>query len=451
MKKRLAGRILCAALLISAVSLSACGNKDQEGAAAPAAEAEQTADAAAEDGTEQSPYAHYPKNAYSNYYDPDEYVEVADYSSLTAYADLSVVTDEMIEQQVQLMLEQDSQLAELTDRDTVEEGDIVNIDYEGKIDGVAFDGGTAKGFDLEIGSGRFIEGFEEGLIGAKKGETRDVTTRFPDPYPNSPDLAGKEAIFTVTVNKIQAKYTPELTDEYVTGLGATREDGTQITTVDEYRAVVKEYLDAQAENEYGSAIGAQNMNYLMEQSTFKQDPPVEMVDRMEKELTSAYTTYAASVGADLQTFMTYVFGSTEESYLDDIRADATDYAKRLLLIQAIAKKENLSISDEELAEEEGMEAIGQGMSIDDFEANMDLEGLREGLLEDKVLEVLREHTEVKPEDEAPAALQAEEELPVEEAAEAVEETAEENTSEEAAEEVTSEETAETAEETTKEN
>ena len=193
------------------------------------------------------------------------------------------------------------------------------------------------------------------------------------------------------------------------------------------------------------------MNYLMEQSTFKQDPPVEMVDRMEKELTSAYTTYAASVGADLQTFMTYVFGSTEESYLDDIRADATDYAKRLLLIQAIAKKENLSISDEELAEEEGMEAIGQGMSIDDFEANMDLEGLREGLLEDKVLEVLREHTEVKPEDEAPAALQAEEELPVEEAAEAVEETAEENTSEEAAEEVTSEETAETAEETTKEN
>ena len=422
MKKRLAGRILCAALLISAVSLSACGNKDQEGAAAPAAEAEQTADAAAEDGTEQSPYAHYPKNAYSNYYDPDEYVEVADYSSLTAYADLSVVTDEMIEQQVQLMLEQDSQLAELTDRDTVEEGDIVNIDYEGKIDGVAFDGGTAKGFDLEIGSGRFIEGFEEGLIGAKKGETRDVTTRFP-----------------------------ELTDEYVTGLGATREDGTQITTVDEYRAVVKEYLDAQAENEYGSAIVAQNMNYLMEQSTFKQDPPVEMVDRMEKELTSAYTTYAASVGADLQTFMTYVFGSTEESYLDDIRADATDYAKRLLLIQAIAKKENLSISDEELAEEEGMEAIGQGMSIDDFEANMDLEGLREGLLEDKVLEVLREHTEVKPADEAPAALQAEEELPVEEAAEAVEETAEENTSEEAAEEVTSEETAETAEETTKEN
>ena len=168
MKKRLAGRILCAALLISAVSLSACGNKDQEGAAAPAAEAEQTADAAAEDGTEQSPYAHYPKNAYSNYYDPDEYVEVADYSSLTAYADLSVVTDEMIEQQVQLMLEQDSQLAELTDRDTVEEGDIVNIDYEGKIDGVAFDGGTAKGFDLEIGSGRFIEGFEDGAgVGSK--------------------------------------------------------------------------------------------------------------------------------------------------------------------------------------------------------------------------------------------------------------------------------------------
>ena len=122
-------------------------------------------------------------------------------------------------------------------------------------------------------------------------------------------------------------------------------------------------------------------------------------------------------------------------------------------LEAQIKKTHIGklIGDEELAEEEGMEAIGQGMSIDDFEANMDLEGLREGLLEDKVLEVLREHTEVKPADEAPAALQAEEELPVEEAAEAVEETAEENTSEEAAEEVTSEETEETAEETTKEN
>ena len=89
MKRRLAGRILCAALLIAAVSLSACGKKDQEGAGAPAAEAEQ-AEAGAEDGTEQNPFAHYPKNAYSDFYDPDEYVEVADYSSLTAYADLTV-------------------------------------------------------------------------------------------------------------------------------------------------------------------------------------------------------------------------------------------------------------------------------------------------------------------------------------------------------------------------
>ena len=434
MKRRLAGRILCAALLIAAVSLSACGKKDQEGAGAPAAEAEQ-AEAGAEDGTEQNPFAHYPKNAYSDFYDPDEYVEVADYSSLTAYADLAVVTDEMIEEQVRVMLEQDSRLAEVTGRDTVQEGDVVNIDFEGKIDGVAFDGGTAKGTDLEIGSGMFIEGFEDGLIGAKKGETRDVKTTFPDPYPNSPELAGKEAVFTVTVNKIQERYTPELTDEYVAGLGATGIDGKEISTVDEYRAVVKEYLDKQSENEFGSAVGAQNMNYLMENSTFKKDPPTEIVDRMEKELTSAYTTYAASVGADLQTFMSYVFGSTADSYKDDIRADATDYAKRLLLIRAIALKEGLSVSDEELAEEEAMEALAQGISIDDFESHMDLEGLREGLLEDKVLTVLQEHTDVKPEDEAPASLQEEEELTGEaKAEEADDSAAEADAAEEAGEE-----------------
>ena len=104
---------------------------------------------------------------------------------------------------------------------TVEDGDTVNIDYVGKLDGEEFDGGSAEGYDLEIGSCTFIDGFEDGLIGHEIGEKVTLDLTFPDPYPNNPDLAGKPVVFDVTINAIKESQTPELNDEFVEGLGIT--------------------------------------------------------------------------------------------------------------------------------------------------------------------------------------------------------------------------------------
>ena len=139
----------------------------------------------------------------------DQYIKVGEYKGLDVQEDVQEVTDSDIDIQIQTNLSQN--LVEVEDENAeVKNGDVVNIDYEGKKDGVAFDGGTAEGFDLTIGSGSFIDGFEDGLIGAKKGETRDLNLTFPENY-QAEELAGQDVVFTVKINAI--KTTPELTEE----------------------------------------------------------------------------------------------------------------------------------------------------------------------------------------------------------------------------------------------
>ena len=147
--------------------------------------------------------------------------------------EVEAVTDEDIEDALNELVDEYTTTEDVTDRTDVQDGDIANIDYVGKIDGVEFEGGADEGFDLEIGSGTFIDGFEEGLIGAKVGDTVDVKVTFPDPYENNTDLSGKEAVFTVTVNSIQAEVVPELTDAFVA-------ENTDYTTIEEYRVIVME-------------------------------------------------------------------------------------------------------------------------------------------------------------------------------------------------------------------
>ena len=157
------------------------------------------------------------KNSKIRSYDVEKYVTLGDYDGMEVEVagDFDVSDDEVVDYINGMLTYYPSY--EDTDKQTVEEGDCVNIDYEGKKDGVAFDGGTAQGYVLEIGSGTFIEGFEEGLIGVNVGDTVDLNLTFPENY-QSADLAGADVVFTVTVNKIvkkvEASY-DQLTDEYV--------------------------------------------------------------------------------------------------------------------------------------------------------------------------------------------------------------------------------------------
>ena len=157
---------------------------------------------------------------------PSEYVEVpTDLSTIEFTAEeIPDVTEEAIEKELDVYKGYTRVLEEVTDRDNVEAGDVVNIDYTGKVGGNAFEGGSASGCDLEIGSGQFIDGFEDGLIGAQKGSTIDVACTFPNEYFDN-ELAGKEAVYEVTVNKIQKYVTPEFTDEAVANIFRNLLDG----------------------------------------------------------------------------------------------------------------------------------------------------------------------------------------------------------------------------------
>ena len=166
----------------------------------------------------------------------EDYVTLGEYKEIEVAVESPEVSDSYLESALSYMLAEDAEYVPVTGRSVVN-GDKVIIDFEGKRDGVAFEGGTSSGYELTIGSGQFIDGFEEGVIGMEIGETRDLDLKFPDPYKPNPDLSGVPVVFTVTLHEISEPQVPELTDEYVAGLGLT-----DCSTVSEYEEYVRERL-----------------------------------------------------------------------------------------------------------------------------------------------------------------------------------------------------------------
>lgn len=322
-------------------------------------------------------------------------ITVADFVTLGQYEGIELemespeVSDEYLEGYIQFMLANNPVYEQVTDR-AVEMGDVVNIDYEGKLDGVAFEGGTAQGTNLGIGSGSFIEGFEEGCVGMEIGETRDVEAFFPDPYSRNPDLAGKTAVFTVTVNSISVPQTPELTDEYVAGLGIEN-----CQSVEEYREFVHDILLEQQQ----SSFEDNKINLVVEQAAENaqiKEAPAGMVERMYSTLLANVTSYARMYGMEIGEFVAGEYGGEAESYEATLREQAETMAKRYLLMQAIAEEEGLVISDKELEEEIAAEAESYGYeTAEEYREAIDVEAFREYLMTQKVIEFLADSALVK--------------------------------------------------------
>lgn len=323
-----------------------------------------------------------------------DYVELPDYSSIPIEEAAPSVSDAYVDTYIQYQLTSNTQKVEITSRDDVEDGDIANIDYVGKIDGEEFDGGSATGYDLTIGSGSFIDGFEDGLIGAKVGETVTLDLKFPDDYSNE-DVAGKDVQFDVTINKIQENKTPELDDDFVQSQNI---DG--VSTVDEYRDYCYDYLMEQAQSTYDSDIQNKIVSWLEDNTTFKQDPPEEMVNRWNTTYTENMTATAEAYGLDLATYMSYM-GSSEDTYEDDIKEYATSAAKLYIIMQAIADQEDISISKSQLKTALSNAAASAGYSsLDDYRKEVDVKAYKEYMMEQKVLELLTANVVVsEPSDE----------------------------------------------------
>lgn len=254
-----------------------------------------------------------------------DYVELSDdYSHVTVEVPAETeVTDEMVENTINYKLSSSAAYQEVTDHDTVKKGDTVNIDYTGTKDGKEFSGGSAKDYDLTIGSGSFIDGFEDGLIGHKKGENVTLNLTFPKDYSNT-DLAGQDVVFKVTINKLEKLVTPELTDEWVAEQNI---DG--VSTVDEFRDYTKKQMQSYYDDSHKSDIQEAIVKKLLKSCTFVKDPPAEMVQRYYDNMVQSYSQQLSqSYGIDLDTY-TKLMGLDDESSsgsTEDAAAAGTEQA-----------------------------------------------------------------------------------------------------------------------------
>lgn len=272
----------------------------------------------------------------------------------------------------------------------VQEGDVANIDFVGYHDGTAFDGGTGTGFDLTIGSGQFIEGFEEGLIGANIGETRNLNLTFPDPYTN-PDLAGEDVVFEVTVNSISENKAPELTDELVKQLG---EDGYNIggaQTAQELNEWVYSLYEQSVQSTYDNEIETAMASTIMEGSTFK-EPPEEMVKRFTTSIENNMNARASSLGMTLAQYMQIYQGMDAEAYRAAFDEEGVRMTKQYIMYQAIADREGLVPTEDEVSGEiSALMTIYGYASEEELKKSVDVESLREDLMRKNVVAFLKEN------------------------------------------------------------
>lgn len=262
----------------------------------------------------------------------DKFVQLAEYKGLKLEKKISTVTEEEIDARIKAAL---SQNAEEVKDATVQDGDITNIDYEGKKDGEAFEGGTATGYDLTIGSGQFIEGFESGLVGVKVGETKELKLTFPENY--TEELAGKEVVFTVTVNSVK-RPASEATDEWVA-------KNTEYKTVKEYREGIRKELQKNYETSAQQELEGSAWQQIVDGSKVLQLPKAE-IDASAATYKSQVEATAQSYGMELKAFLE-AQSMTEE----DFKAQCEQYGKNMtqqgLILQAIEEKEGLKEDDEE--------------------------------------------------------------------------------------------------------
>lgn len=370
MKKKLV-YILVATLSLGML-FTGCGNSDKENT--------ESSSSSASESEEVDITALYNKSSMEQLSIAD-YVTLGDFTGLITLTESDyVVSDDEIQEQIDYYTESNGEEVEVTDR-TVEDGDIVNIDYVGKINGIAFDGGTAEGYDLTIGSGTFIDGFESGLIGAAIGETRDVTTTFPDPYKNNPDLAGKEAIFTVTVNSITEVVPAEFDDAFVEEL-----TGGDYTTTDSFKGYIKGYLEIEKKITLLETFCGK----LVEISTFS-DKTTELITEEYETAVAYYESYASMYGYSLGDFVVLMGYESEDAFLALVKEDAESYAKEQLIVYAYANAIGFTLSDEEvMSHAESMVALFGYESVEELVSYAGAEAIRveiyQEMLADKLIE-----------------------------------------------------------------
>ncbi len=306
-------------------------------------------------------------------------VKLGDYKSVEYKVEKEEITEEKVNEQIETLRNQHSEEI-LKEEGTIENGNIAVIDFEGFVDGVAFDGGKGTEYPLEIGSHSFIEGFEEQLIGMATDEEKDINVTFPENY--AAELAGKPATFHVKVDGIKVKQLPELNDEFVAEL----EMGEEVKTVEDLKNHVKEDLqknaDAKAEREAEDAY----LTKLIEVCPV--EVPEVMINRKVEDLYEEQSYSMTQNGISMDTFL-QITGQKVEDYKERIKPQAEERIKVELILEAIGKDMKIEVTDEDIENEYAKVAESYGMEVDKVKQLVNKEYLSEGLVINKTLEALK--------------------------------------------------------------
>jgi trigger factor len=322
-----------------------------------------------------------------------DYVTLGEYEGVDVDVVLEEITEEKISEYVENIKSSNPPMVDITDR-PVQNGDTANIDYEGKYADTkeAFDGGTAQGYDLVIGSGSFIAGFEDGLVGAEVGQTLELNLKFPDEY-HSADLAGKDVIFTVTVNSIKAP-ADDVTDEWAAGLGY---EG--VSSLEELNAYAEKMLKESAQQTFDQSVESAVIQKVTDNSSFA-DMPEELVNWYMKQqyemIGYTATMYSYYYGQQLSAsdiISIYMqnegFVGTAEDYLKDI---STDMTNQYVMFKAIADEQGIVVSDEDvdtyLKNVYDNASTTAYSSYEEYKENIDIELYREMLMAEEVVKFL---------------------------------------------------------------
>ena len=317
MKKIIKAGICVAA---AAMIMTGCGNKNQNAESSSAA-VEETASAPTETETKSEEELH-----------DEESVTLGDYKNLTFSAKEEEVTDAKIETRLKELC---AEYPVTIEGRPAQEGDTANIDYSGTKDGKAFARGTAEGYDLKLGSGTFIDGFEDGVIGMNVGDEKDLNLKFPDNY-SSADLAGQEVVFHVKLNQLKSEADSKVDDDL-----AKRYYNDDTATLDQLKEEVRAELQAEADSQFFNAAGSELLNEVINNSEVTADP--DAVDDMFNQLKNTYSSYASSYGLEFDQFLSMFLGTDE----DGLRDTAENLVKQQIILNAIQAEENLSATDEQ--------------------------------------------------------------------------------------------------------
>ncbi|MDD5794380.1 MAG: trigger factor [Clostridiales bacterium] len=314
-------------------------------------------------------------------------VELGQYKGLEVEKKEYEVKDEDIEERLKSMQEKNARI-ETKEDGTVEKGDIAVIDFKGFVDGVEFEGGEGKDYSLEIGSGSFIDNFEDQLVGAKASEERDVNVTFPENY-GKEDLNGKKALFKVTVNEIKVKELPELNDEFA-------KDVSEFDTLDELKKDIKEKM-VEANNNKAKAELEEAVISAAIEST-KMDVPAVMVENEIDAMVKDLENRLKYQGLTLEQYMEYT-GNTTDKMRDYMRENADRKVKADIVLDAISKAENVEATDEEVKQKAEEIAKMYSAKADDKMVDMLVKAQRPMLENDikirKTIDLLVENCKTK--------------------------------------------------------